>query len=98
MIDWKEQKELLQQLLFEQHLSYEEIGRRYQVSGNAVKKAALRLGFELLRKRIVNSKETFNKGNIKVSIGICPNCGSQLDTYKSKNKHGDREYHRLNHR
>lgn len=29
---------------------------------------------------------------------ICPNCDSQLDTYKSKNKHGDREYHRLNHR
>lgn len=29
---------------------------------------------------------------------ICPNCDSQLDTYKSKNKNGDREYHRLNHR
>lgn len=25
---------------------------------------------------------------------ICPNCDSQLDTYKSKNKHGDRYYYR----
>lgn len=25
---------------------------------------------------------------------ICPNCDSQLDTYKSKNKHGDRHYYR----
>lgn len=29
---------------------------------------------------------------------VCPNCDSQLDTYKSKNKNGDRIYHRLNHR
>ena len=25
---------------------------------------------------------------------ICPNCDSQLDTYKSKNKFGDRYYYR----
>ena len=25
---------------------------------------------------------------------ICPNCDSQLDTYKSKNKNGDRSYYR----
>lgn len=25
---------------------------------------------------------------------ICPNCDSQLDTFKSKNKHGDRHYYR----
>lgn len=24
---------------------------------------------------------------------ICPNCDSQLDTYKSKNKHSDRVYY-----
>ncbi len=29
---------------------------------------------------------------------ICPNCDSQLETYKSKNKNSAREYHRLNHR
>ena len=26
---------------------------------------------------------------------ICPNCDSQLDTYKSKNKHGERIYYRV---
>ena len=25
---------------------------------------------------------------------ICPNCNSQLDTYKSKNKNGERSYYR----
>ena len=29
---------------------------------------------------------------------ICPNCDSQLDTYKSKNKNGDRIYHKFYHR
>lgn len=29
---------------------------------------------------------------------ICPNCDSQLDTYKSKNKNGERLYHKVNHR
>lgn len=29
---------------------------------------------------------------------ICPNCDSQLDTYKSKNKKSDREYYHFNHR
>ena len=26
---------------------------------------------------------------------ICPNCDSQLDTYKSKNKHGERTYYKM---
>ena len=29
---------------------------------------------------------------------ICPNCDSQLDTYKSKNKNSDRLYYKFNHR
>jgi hypothetical protein len=29
---------------------------------------------------------------------ICPNCDSQLDTYKSKNKNSDRTYYHFNHR
>lgn len=36
-----------------------------------------------------------NRNNLRL---ICPNCDSQLDTYKSKNKNSDRIYHRLNHR
>lgn len=29
---------------------------------------------------------------------VCPNCDSQLDTYKSKNKNGDRKYYHIHHR
>lgn len=29
---------------------------------------------------------------------ICPNCDSQLDTYKSKNKNSDRIYYHNHHR
>lgn len=29
---------------------------------------------------------------------VCPNCDSQLDTYKSKNKNSDRIYYHLHHR
>lgn len=29
---------------------------------------------------------------------ICPNCDSQLDTYKSKNKNSDRYYYRYGNR
>lgn len=29
---------------------------------------------------------------------VCPNCDSQLDTYKSKNKNSDREYYHYHHR
>lgn len=31
------------------------------------------------------------RNNIRL---ICPNCDSQLDTYKSKNKNGERSYYR----
>lgn len=34
-----------------------------------------------------------NRENLRL---ICPNCDSQLDTYKSKNKNSDREYYRIN--
>lgn len=29
---------------------------------------------------------------------VCPNCDSQLPTYKSKNKNGDRKYYNIHHR
>lgn len=34
-----------------------------------------------------------NRENLRC---ICPNCDSQLDTYKSKNKCGERSYYRYN--
>lgn len=36
-----------------------------------------------------------NRDNLRL---VCPNCDSQLDTYKSKNKNSDREYYHFNHR
>lgn len=36
-----------------------------------------------------------NRDNLRC---ICPNCDSQLDTYKSKNKNSDRVYYHFNHR
>jgi len=36
-----------------------------------------------------------NRSNLRL---ICPNCDSQLDTYKSKNKKSDRIYYHFHHR
>lgn len=37
--------------------------------------------------------------NIRTNLRlICPNCDSQLDTYKSKNKNSDRVYYHSHHR
>lgn len=36
-----------------------------------------------------------NRTNLRL---ICPNCDSQLDTYKSKNKNSDRVYYHIHHR
>lgn len=39
------------------------------------------------------------KNNLRSNIRlICPNCDSQLDTYKSKNKNSDRVYYHFHHR
>lgn len=40
-------KEELEQLIFEDELSYEEIGRRYGCTGANIKKQAKKLGLEL---------------------------------------------------
>lgn len=58
----KYNKEELEHLILDEGLSYEEIGKRFEVTGNAVKKAALKLGIELPQRRITSTKETFNKG------------------------------------
>ena len=81
---WKEEKSNLEKLIFQDKLSYEEIGRMYGVSGAAIKKAAYRLGFDLPPRRNINPKETFGKGSIKVPIGKCINCGKEFRQYASK--------------
>lgn len=75
---WESEKENLEQLILVEKLSYEEIGRRYNCSGSNIKKVALRLGIELPQRRTLNDKETFNKGTVRTSIGICANCGKEF--------------------
>ena len=59
---WINEKENLIKYIQEDKLSYEEIGRKYNCSGNNIKKIAKKLGIELQSRRIINSSETFNKG------------------------------------
>ena len=58
----KYSKEELERLILDEGLSYEEIGRRFEVTGNAIRKTAARLGIELPRRRNINAKEAFNRG------------------------------------
>lgn len=61
-VNWNIEKNNLEKMLNEK-ISYEEIGRYYNVTGNAVKKAAKKLGLMLEQKREINPKEHFNKKN-----------------------------------
>lgn len=58
----KYSKEELERDILINKLSYEAIGRKYNVSGTAIKKAARRLKIDLPYRRKVNENEHFNKG------------------------------------
>ena len=75
----KYSKEELEKYIFVDNLSYEKIGEIYNVTGNAIKKAALRYGFELPQRRQKNQN-----GTIKYDIGICLNCGKEFVKHKNK--------------
>lgn len=64
----KYNKSELENLIINENLSYEAIGRMYDVSGNAIKKAAKRLGIELPKRRVINECEDFVKKDCKRSI------------------------------
>lgn len=83
-VNWEKEINNLQRLLIDESRSYLEIGRIYNVCGTAVKKAAIKLGFDLKQRRKINPKETFNKGIIRVDVGICPNCGKEVKLYSSR--------------
>ena len=61
---WINEKENLDFLINQEHVSYEEIGRRYNCTGAAVKRAAERLGLNIPQRRKVNPNETFRRGAI----------------------------------
>lgn len=193
-MDWTKEKSNLENAI-KRGVSYEQLGREYNVSGTYIRKIASKLNITLPKRRKINPKETFNKGkgeqkyciycnspitnkyshtifcslkcstehkkeqhyrdylknqkdylkltsmqwikphilkeqNNKCAICgisniwnnkslifildhidgkasnnlrdnlrlICPNCDSQLDTYKSKNKNSDRIYYHYHHR
>lgn len=77
----KYKTEDLERLILVENLSYEKIGRIYGVSGNAIKKAALRRGINLPLRRKINEKETFDYR--KPKMGVCLNCGKEFKLYTS---------------
>ena len=79
-VNWDNEKENLERLISE-GVSYERIGRQYNVTGAAIKKVAQKFGIELEKKRKVNPNEHFNKGTGQK--GICLNCGKEFTVYKS---------------
>lgn len=78
---WEVEKENLKDLILNQKISYEEIGRQYGCTGSNIKKVATRLGIELEQRRNINSNETFNKGKIIVNTGLCINCNKEFKKY-----------------
>lgn len=82
---WINEKENLIKYIQEDKLSYEEIGRKYNCSGNNIKKIAKKLGIELQSRRIINSSETFNKG--KGAKYICINCGKEYNRGPAQNRY-----------
>lgn len=80
---WKTEKEKLDFYINEEHISYEELGRMYNCTGTAVKRAAERLGIQIPKRRSINPKETFQRGTAKK--GICRQCGEEFVLYKSSN-------------
>lgn len=86
MRNWNLEIENLKRLVFEEKLSYEEIGRIYDCSGNNIKKVMQRRGIELpIRSKNVG-KEPANKGKGKKQF--CLNCGEEIiDSHCSKRKY-----------
>lgn len=65
-VNWEKEKEHLKKLI-EEKIPYTTIGKEYGVSGNAVKKAAKKMGIKIIQRRKVNHKEHFNKKNVNNS-------------------------------
>lgn len=77
-------KEELEDLIYNQKLSYKEIGRKYSVSDTYVKKISRKLGI------VLPKRATFPEGYKPANTGKgaklynCLNCGSLCDVYAKK--------------
>ena len=80
----KYNKENLEELIINKQLSYLSIGKMFNVSGTAIKKAALKLGIILPKRRNINPKETFNKGIKRTKKRTCLNCSKEFNEYTQK--------------
>lgn len=76
MEDSKYNKEELEEMILVKKISYENIGKIYNCTGSNIKKVAKRLGINLIQRRKINSKETFNKGTGKKTY--CKTCGKDI--------------------
>ena len=85
-MNWDLEIEKLQKYVFEDNLSYEEIGRMYNCSGANIKKVMTRRGIELPVRSKNAGKEPANKGTAKKYY--CLNCGKELiNTKNTKHKY-----------
>lgn len=75
-MDWDAEIEKLKDYVFVQKLSYEEIGRIYNCTGNNIKKVMKRRGIELPVRSKNAGKEPVNKGTGKKYY--CLNCGKDI--------------------
>lgn len=78
-------KEEIEDLIFNQNLSYREIGRKYNVSDTYIKKIANKLGISL--KKRANFPDGFkpaNTGKSKRKNLSCVNCGKDCNLFSKK--------------
>lgn len=79
----KYKKEDLEKMIYIEKLSYEAIGRFYNISGAYVKKIAQNLGIPLPgRKKLPEGWIPHNKG--KKRISYCKQCGEECDYFNKK--------------
>lgn len=79
-VDWEKEKDKLKSLI-DSKIPYSKIGKIYDVSGAAVKKAAKKLKIPLPLRRKKNPSETFNKGKtLKLKTNCyCLNCNAEIN-------------------
>lgn len=80
-VNWEKEKESVETLI-KNGVSYEKIGKQYNVTGAAVKKAAKKLGIKLEKRRKINESENFNRK--PKNIFVCLNCGKEFSDYNSR--------------
>lgn len=78
--------EELERLLIKDNRPYEEVGRMYNITGNGIKKRALRLGITLKPRRGINNDETFNKGLSKTKLNSCLLCNKEYKLGSDRSK------------